>query len=942
MDKMSEHEKRGERGAAAPGAVEGNVGSLGFVEELYAAWLEEPSRVSEDWRAYFDQLDGNGTAEARLGPSFEPRGLFDAGGGGDGAFETARLQHRVDQLIRNFRVRGHRIAELDPLGRPRPEVPELDPAQAGLRPEDMDRQVTAPNLPGGDVETVGRILERLRNTYCRHIGAQFMHIDDLSVRRWLQRRMERTENHIQLHREQQVRILELLTEAVVFEQFVQKKYVGAKSFSLEGAESLIPLLSLAFEKAGEHGVDEIVLGMAHRGRLNVLANLLGKDPQEIFREFEEKEPRRHRGSGDVKYHLGHGNAWTLGDGRELHLSLCFNPSHLEFINPVAMGRLRAKQDRTGDLARERGLLLLIHGDASFAGEGVVQESLNLSQLEAYTVGGALHVIVNNQLGFTTPPEQGRSSTYATDVGKMLQIPIFHVNGEYPEAVAQVVSLAMDFRREFHRDVIIDMYCYRLRGHNEGDEPSFTQPQLYEVIRNHKSVRDSYLEHLLELGGITREDAEEIVERKTRRLEEALGEARSGPRGARSKERHGIWAGYRGGDDQEVDEADTGVAEERLSELLDALARVPDDFHPHKKIARGLELRREMAKGEKPLDWAAGEALAFATLAVEGHRVRMSGQDSERGTFSHRHAVFHDVENGDRYVPLQNLSPDQAPVEIWNSPLSEAGVMGFEYGYSLDYPDALVVWEAQFGDFFNAGQVVVDQFLSSAEDKWNRLTGLVLLLPHGFEGQGPEHSSARLERWLILAAEDNLQVVYPTTPAQLFHCLRRQVLRPYRKPLVVMTPKSHLRHPEVISSLEELASGRFRRVIPDDRPDDAPNPNRVLLCTGKIYQELRARRQELERDDVAIVRLEQLYPFPSEPLRAALSAYRDETPVIWVQEEPRNMGAWPYLRAELQGMLFDRLPLTGIHRRESASPATGSHASHKLEQEELIDRAFGGG
>lgn len=925
-----------------------NSQSLPYVEQMYAEYQRDPARVDQEWRAYFEALTrAEGEGGARQAPSFPRRSVFNppaAAGGGNGhssapprGLEVAERQDRVDQLVRVFRVRGHMAAALDPLGMPRPQLPQLDPAYFGFTEDDMDHVVSCRTIHGPDLRTLRDILERMRNTYCRSIGVQFMHIDELDVRHWLQERMEGSQNRLTLTRAEQLRILTKLTDAVIFEEFIHKKFLGAKSFSLEGAESLIPLLDMTIEKAGWVGIREIVLGMAHRGRLNVLANIMGKSPRRIFREFEDSDPELYIGGGDVKYHLGHSCDWITASGHMVHLSLCFNPSHLEFVNPVALGRMRAKQDRVGDHQRERGMVVLIHGDAAFAGEGIVQETLNLSQLAGYATGGTLHVIVNNQIGFTTSPAEGRSSIYATGLAKMLQIPIFHVNGEDPEAVAQVVHLAMDFRTLFKRDVVIDMYCYRRYGHNEGDEPSFTQPVLYRAIEQRKSVREGYLENLLKLGSVTREEADRIAEERRRLLEEELSAARSSDYKTGIEKPQGLWSGYIGGREGLVYECATGVVKERLAALLDALTRVPEGFHLHPKLERFMEQRREMARGERPLDWAAAEALAFATLAVEGYRVRLSGQDSQRGTFSHRHAVLHDYQDGHTFSPLSQLSPTQAPVEIYNSPLSEAGVLGFEYGYSLDWPDGLIIWEAQFGDFWNVAQVIVDQFIASAEDKWRRLSGITLLLPHGFEGMGPEHSSARLERFLLLAAEDNIQIANPTTPAQFFHLLRRQVLRPWRKPLVVMTPKSLLRHPKVVSSLDELAFGRFQRILPDEKGVRG-EARRVLLCSGKIYYELAQRRQELGRDDTAIVRVEQLYPLADERLREALAPYRDNTPVYWVQEEPGNMGAARYWRARL-GRHLDRFPFGVIARPESASPATGSANAHRLEQAELLERAF---
>ena len=920
-----------------------NSSSLAYVEEIYLSYLDDPASIPLRWRAFFDHEPPNGRARPSRGPSFVPLSLFRGGREGvngrpeRSSDEVAQIQHRLDKLIRNYRVRGHRVADLNPLAQPTIEIPELDPAGYGFTPADMDLEVLESNLPGA--RTLGEVIEGLKTTYCRSIGVQFMHIDDLAVRQWLQERMERSRNRLALPRETQLRILTRLTDAVIFEEFIQKKYTGTKSFSLEGGESLIPLLDLVIEKAGAQGKREIVLGMAHRGRLNVLANIMGKSPRTIFHEFEDLDAEGKRGRWDVKYHLGYSHDWITSGGERVHLSLSFNPSHLEFVNPVVLGRVRAKQDRFNDLSRRAGMAVLIHGDASFIGEGVVQETLNLSGLEGYFIGGALHIILNNQIGFTTGPEQGQSTTYASDIAKMLQSPIFHVNGEDPEAVAQVIELAMDFLAEFRRDVVVDMFCYRRRGHNEGDEPAFTQPTLYENIRLRPTVLEGYLERLLTLGGISRGEAGGIAEARREHLERELSVARSGEFEPHYSAFEGIWDSFRAQADAEIPEVDTSISPERASELLEALTRIPEGFQPHPKLRRMLATRAEMARGERPLDWAAGEALAFASLLTEGVRVRLTGQDSERGTFSHRHAVLHDIAGGGRHIPLQHLAAGQSPFEIHNSPLSEAGVLGFEYGYSLDMPDSLVVWEAQFGDFHNAAQVIIDQFVASAEDKWNRLSGLVLLLPHGFEGQGPEHSSARVERFLQLCARDNMQVVNPTTPAQIFHLLRRQILRAYRKPLVVMTPKSLLRHPRALSQLDSVTrSGRFQRILGDAL--DPQGVEQILLCSGKIYYELLAEREEKLRSDVALLRLEQLYPLADAELERALAPYGEGIPVTWVQEEPRNMGAWGYLRLRWGDELLGH-PFQGVTRPRSASPATGSGSSHRLEQAELVRAAFGG-
>ena len=921
------------------------VGSanVGFVEELYERWLDNPASVAAEWQEKFSNgfmRDGD-EPTPRFGPSFEAKSLFACGPAPATAPEmraTAALQDRVDQLVRAFRFRGHMAAQLDPLDQPRTAVPELDPAFYGLTEADLEKEFSVQGVGPKDrpVMKLREIVENLRNTYCRSIGVEYMHIDDVTMRRWLQVRMEPCENHIDLRRDQQVRILTRLTAAVMFEEFIRKKFIGAKSFSLEGSESLIPLLDLAVEKAAEQGVTEIDMGMAHRGRLNVLANIMGKHPKIIFREFADLEPEKYRGGGDVKYHLGYSRKVKTASGKQVHISLCFNPSHLEYVNPVVLGRARANSDRLGDTERRKTLALLIHGDAAFAGQGVSQEILNLSQLPNYRTGGTLHVVVNNQVGFTTSPEEGRSTIYCTDVAKMLQVPIFHVNGEDPEAVAQVVSLAMDFRATFQRDVIIDIYGYRRLGHNEADEPAFTQPLLYKLIEKRKPVREGYLDHLLQLGGITRDEADKIAEESRLALEESLAESKRTK--LPSEAATGIWANYSGGLDTSVAEAGTALPTERLSALLAKASEVPGGFTPHPKIAKLLEGRREMAAGKAPLDWACGEALAFASLATDGFRVRLTGQDSGRGTFSHRHAALHDFNTGKIHVPLQYLAPNQASVEVLNSPLSEIAVLGFEYGYSLEWPDGLVMWEAQFGDFVNVAQVIYDQFISSAEKKWKRLSGVVMMLPHGYEGQGPEHSSARLERFLATCAEDNVQVVQPTTPAQLFHLLRRQVLRKIRKPLVVMTPKSLLRHPKVVSSFDEFSKGGWQHIIPDAAVDPK-SVRHVLLCSGKVFYELDAQREKLGRRDIALLRVEQLYPLAEQALLNSLAPFAPDVPVTWVQDEPENMGAWYSIRLRF-GDLLSRTRVFGcVSRPASASPATGSNNSHKQEQEQLIAAAF---
>jgi 2-oxoglutarate dehydrogenase E1 component len=932
-----------------------NASNLAFAEDLYAAWIADPESVSADWRAYFESFQGAREASrGQVGPRFSPHSIFNPPGAGQGganghaaanghdaagAATDAPARVRLLDLVQSYRERGHLSARIDPLGRARANDPELELKFHGFGPQDLARSFS---IDSSGARTLAQIVEKLSSTYCGSIGVQFTHIDDTERKNWLVERLERTENRVALSRDEQVRILGRLTDAVLFEEFIQKRFQGAKSFSLEGSEGLVPLLDLAIERAAEHGTREIVIGMAHRGRLNVLANILGKKARQIFREFADVDPALYRLRGDVKYHLGYANTFTTSKAQEVHLSLCFNPSHLEFVNPVALGRVRAHQDHARDERREASLALLIHGDAAFAGQGIIQEVLNLSQLPGYTTGGTVHVVVNNQLGFTTDPQDGRSTTYCTDVAKMLQIPIFHVNGEDPEAVAHVIRLAIDFRAAWKSDVVVDLYGYRRRGHNEGDEPAFTQPVMYEAIRRRPSVRESYLDRLVAANAVTRGEADAISERSRTRLESELEASRDKSYTYQSAGLSTAWEKLKGGADAAVPEVATKVARATLAELLLATTKTPADFKVNPKIERLLDVRAEMSKGAKALDWAAGEALAYATLAAAGSRVRMTGQDCERGTFSHRHAVLHDAVNGNAWVPLAHVAQGQAPVEFFNSPLSELAVLGFEYGYTLDAPAGLTLWEAQFGDFDNGAQVIIDQYLVSAEEKWKRLSGLVLLLPHGYEGQGPEHSSARLERFLQMCAGDNIQVVNITTPANLFHCLRRQVLRPLRKPLVVMSPKSLLRHPKAVSPLEEFTDGSYRRILADVATKQASGRERkierVICCSGKLYYELEDEREKLGRHDVAILRFEQLYPLQDEHIAAALEPYGAKTPVLWVQEEPANMGAWSHFRLRFGDSILGR-PFRGVSRPATASPATGSPASHKIEQQEILDRAF---
>jgi len=900
--------------------------------------------------------NGNGHFASTPAPAFDRPSVIDdvfSGGGGSiaplaiassgatPAYDQAALsqyQERVTALVQGYRMRGHRFAQLDPLGLMGSDASELSLERFGLADVDPDTVFATGNFGGRAFMPLKEIVRRLKETYTRTIGVEFRNVEEPEIRAWMQEQMEPTCNRLNLTHDQQVRILSKLIDAEIFEQFLHTKYVGAKRFSLEGAESLIPTLELMIDAAGREGVEEIVIGMAHRGRLNVLANVMEKSLKEIFAHFEDEQPERNLGKGDVKYHLGYSSDRITPSGHPMHLTLAFNPSHLEWVNPVVEGRVRAKQDRRGDRERKKVLPLLIHGDAAVIGQGVVQETINLSGLRGYATGGTVHVVVNNQIGFTTVWQDSRSSRYCTDIFRMLRCPIFHVNGEDPEAVAQTVKIAMEYRQKYSRDVVIDIYCYRRYGHNEADEPRFTQPLMYGAIDQKPTVREVYVRKLVELGSFTAEQAKEIERTRQAFLESELEAARGEHLVPPSYSMQGLWAGYRGGKEGAVEEVvDTAVPLERLRDLMTRANRTPDDFTVHPKLERLLETRIDMRDGKKQLDWGAAEILAYASLVTEGVPVRLSGQDSRRGTFSHRHAALHDVVTGRLYTPLAFCTENQARFEVWDSPLSEAGVLGFEFGYSQDMPDGLVLWEAQFGDFCNTAQVIIDQFLCSSEDKWYRLSGLVCLLPHGMEGQGPEHSSARLERWLNLCAEDNMQVMNLTTPAQFFHALRRQVLRTYRKPMIVMSPKSLLRLPAASSNLEDIATGKFQRVI-QDPTIDAKKVNKVIFCSGKVYYDLVAARRERKIDNIAIVRIEQLYPLRAEEIRQVLEPYAEGTPVVWVQEEPFNMGAWYYMRARLPEMLEGR-PLSYVSRPESASPATGSLGAHKIEQARLIDQAL---
>jgi 2-oxoglutarate dehydrogenase E1 component len=907
-----------------------SVPNLAFVEDLYYAWLDDPAAVAEPWRRYFEALPrvpGSGPAPE----SFPPR-RADGHAAAAPDTETA-FQAKVDQLVAAYREYGHLRADLDPLHLTQRAEP-LSPAAFGLSDADLDRRCADPE--GQEELPLRTLVERLEETYCRTLGVEVAHMHDVDLRGWLAQRMERTRNRCPLPPEARRRLLEKVVEAETLEQFLGTRFLGAKRFSVEGAEALLPLFELLVDRAVGHGVRNVVIGMAHRGRLNVLANVVGKPLRDIFAEFRDAAIV-NAGGGDVKYHLGYSSDRETPDGVLVHLSLSFNPSHLEWIDTVVQGRVRAKQDRYADVERVRSVPVLVHGDAAFAGQGIVAESLQMSELEAYEVGGTIHVIVNNQVGFTTSPKDGRSTTYCTGPARMLQIPIIHVNGEDLEAVAQAVLLAVDFRQRFHKDVVIDLWTYRRHGHNEGDEPAFTQPVMYRAIARKPSLKAVYAEELVQGGVVAPGDVDAMTARYRARLEEAFHESSARAVTAGAQAMGGFWKAYRGGGLGRGGDPPTGADPAELRAVGETLVAAPQGFHVHPKLAKVLEARAEMIAGKRPLDWGTAEALALGTLAWEGTRVRLVGQDTRRGTFSHRHAVLYDQERGTPYAPLSHLRSGQGPVEIRDSLLSEAGALGFEYGYSLELPEALCIWEAQFGDFVNAAQVIIDQFLSSGEAKWNRLSGLVLLLPHGMEGQGPEHSSARLERFLELSVDDNWRVVNLTTPANYFHALRRQVLSPWRKPLVVMSPKSLLRHPQAVSPVDALAAGRFRPVLGDEEVDPA-KVTRVVLCSGKLYYELAAARRGARAEHVALVRLEQLYPIAEDELLAELRRFRPGVELVWAQEEPENMGAWTAVEARLAPTLPG--PLLLVARGPSASPAAGSATRHKLQQEQLVREALG--
>ncbi len=915
------------------------------IEAAYAAWQQDPDSVDPTWRAFFQgfTLGSNGGSPA-AGPAAAGAPIIDS-----------LKQSHVHYLINTYRAIGHMEAHLDPLSDPPPPHPKLSLAQFELSDADLDTSFDVGTYLGGGQMKLQDVLIALRTTYCDHIGVEYTHIQDVDVRRWLQDRMESTRNQPNFSHAEKIRILRRVYKAELFEKFLHTKYVGQKRFSLEGGETMIAAVDSIIEHCPHVGVEEVVMGMAHRGRLNILTSVMRKNFDLLFEQFSENYiPDAVGGDGDVKYHLGYEAILDTAAGQQVEVRLAANPSHLEIVDPVVEGKARARQRIRGDTERRRVLPLLIHGDAAFAGQGVVAETMNFSQLPGYRTGGTLHFIVNNQIGFTTDPEDARSTRYCTDVAKMIEAPVFHVNGDDPEAVCMVAQLALDFREQWQRDVVIDMYCYRKHGHNESDEPAFTQPLLYRKIAAHPQVSAVLSKKLVAEGTITEAESDAIKAEYTSALEtnlekaKAAETAKSARRAAvlEAKKFHGSTAVFQ--PDYHFKPVITGISPDTLGQIVRGLNKVPADFKLNPKIKRFLEARAQAFKEGGPVDWGFGEALAFGSLLVEGTPVRLSGQDTQRGTFSHRHAVLHDAETHETYTPLLNLDERQARFCVYNSLLSEAAVLGFDYGYSLDYPSMLCIWEAQFGDFANGAQVVIDQFITSGESKWQRASGIVLLLPHGYEGQGPEHSSARLERFLQACAEDNMQIANITTPANFFHALRRQMKRDFLKPLIVMSPKSLLRHPAATSRLEDFTSGSFQEIIDDKQfpttgsgtrtpfAGGVKAPGRLILCSGKVYYDLVDYREKNKITDSAIVRLEQLYPLHAKRLAEIARKYSGAR-VIWCQEESQNMGAWTYI-APLLTETFGFVPLYA-GRDASSSPAVGSLALHRHELATFLKEAF---
>jgi 2-oxoglutarate dehydrogenase E1 component len=924
-------------------------GNAPYLEELYEQFLRDPDSLPGQWKQFFAQLptvNGNGHDV----PHSEIRHYFRelakrpvaATGPAKGieALEYERKQQKVLELIEAYRFHGHLKANIDPLELlQRSEVPELNLRHHQLSMADFDTVFGTGTLHGPGKATLAEILETVNQTYCRSIGAEYMYITDSEEKRWIQQRLESVRGKPTYPPQAKKDILQDLTAAEGLETYLHTKYVGQKRFSLEGGDSLIPMMNTVIQRAGAQGVREAVISMAHRGRLNVLVNIMGKVPADLFKEFEGKKTSLNgEYSGDVKYHMGFSSD-VATPGGTTHLALAFNPSHLEIVSPVAQGSVRSRQDRRRDKHGDKVLPITIHGDAAFAGQGVVLETFSMSQSRGYSTKGTVHIVINNQIGFTTSNQQdARSTTYCTDVAKMVSAPIFHVNGDDPEAVTFVTELATDYRMKFKKDVVIDLVCYRRHGHNEADEPSVTQPVMYQKIRKLPTPRQKYAEQLLKEGVIARDEAETINKAFRDKLDAGQSVQRYLTAMSDEEKQYVVdWKVFFNTDWETP--ADTRVSIPRIRELSERLLQFPAGVELHPRVEKIMSDRKKMAAGSLPIDWGFAETMAYASLVTQGVPVRLSGQDSGRGTFFHRHAAIHNQRDGSTYVPMRNLAPDQANFLVIDSLLSEEAVLAFEYGYTSNDPHTMVIWEAQFGDFANGAQVVIDQFISSGEQKWARLSGLTLLLPHGYEGQGPEHSSARLERFLQLCAQHNMQVCVPSTPAQAFHMLRRQALRPWRAPLIVMTPKSLLRHKQAVNSLEDLSEGVFMPVLGDTLVQDASKVKKIVLCSGKVYYDLADKRAESKRDDVAIIRIEQLYPFPEVLLKLEIDKYPNVEDAVWCQEEPLNQGAWYSSQHHIRSVLPGDLYLRYAGRSASAAPAVGYTQIHIQQQKLLVEQAF---
>jgi 2-oxoglutarate dehydrogenase E1 component len=899
-------------------SIIGNI-SPELMDEMYRQYLVNPDSVDASWKQFFLGFD---FARARFGDET------------DVVPEKVDKEFKVINLINGYRSRGHLFTRTNPVRERRKYQPTLALENFGLASSDLETIFSAGQELGIGPAKLKDIVAHLDETYCQSVGAEYKYIRNPEIINWLQSRMEGSKNRQAFTIDEKKRILTKLNEAVAFENFLHTKFTGQKRFSLEGAESAIPALDAVIDAGAELGIKEFVLGMAHRGRLNVLANILGKSYEDIFAEFEGKEFDENAFDGDVKYHLGFSTDVETMHKKKVHLSLTPNPSHLETVDPIVEGIVRAKLDETPDYTVNSIAPILIHGDAAIAAQGIVYEVIQMSLLKGYSTGGTIHLVINNQVGFTTNYTDARSSTYCTDIGKVTLSPVFHVNGDDVEALIYIIRLAMEYRQTFHQDVFIDILCYRKYGHNEGDEPRFTQPLLYKEIAKHLNPREIYNQKLLSEGIVEANLAKEMEKSFKDLLQSNLDNSKLREKTKVTPFMEGRWSEFRLSTPADFEKSPvTAVDKKTITAIAEKITSLPSDKQFFNKIVRLFDDRKQMMKEPGRLDWAMGELLAYATLMNEGYPVRVSGQDVERGTFSHRHAVIRLEDSEDQYVPLSNISDKQAPFYIYNSLLSEYGVLGFEYGYAFASPDSLVIWEAQFGDFGNGAQIIIDQYLSSAEDKWRRMNGLVMLLPHGYEGQGAEHSSARLERFLQLCAEYNMQIANCTTPANFFHLLRRQMHRDFRKPLVVFTPKSLLRHPKCVSTVADLTKGGFQEVI-DDATANAKSTRRVVFCSGKVYYDLLERQEVDKESGVAVIRIEQLYPFPQNQLDAIVTKYKNATELVWLQEEPENMGAWSFLLRT-----WTNAELKVIAREASASPATGSHKQHDKEQHSLVDKAF---